>query len=107
MIEFDIRRINRENALDAFAIGNLANGEAFVEAAAVAGNADAFIGLHAGALAFLHLDVDDDRVARLEWGDRPASQELGGLLCFELRDDIHENLAAFAGWSGERFDTLF
>ena len=66
----DVRRIDREDALDALAVGNLADGEALVEAAAGPRDADAFIGLHAGALAFLDLDVDDDRVARLEFRDR-------------------------------------
>src|SRR5258707_9990448 len=54
----DHRRHHREYALDAFAVGNLANGEALVEPAAGTADADAFIGLHAGALAFDHLDVD-------------------------------------------------
>ncbi len=43
----DHRRIDRKDALDAFAIGDLADGEALIEAAAVAGDADAFIGLNA------------------------------------------------------------
>src|SRR4051794_17333778 len=51
----DHRRHHREYALDAFAVGNLANGEALVEPAAGAADAHAFIGLHAGALAFDHL----------------------------------------------------
>ena len=59
----DHRRIDGKYALDAFAVGDLADGEAFLQAAAAAGDADAFIGLNAGALAFGDLDVDDDRVA--------------------------------------------
>src|SRR4029077_18222329 len=55
----DHRRHHREDALDAFAVGNLADGEALVEPAAGTADADPFIGLHAGALAFDHLDVDD------------------------------------------------
>src|SRR5687767_10722161 len=39
----DHRPIERENALDALAVGNLANGEALVEAAAGPRNANAFI----------------------------------------------------------------
>src|ERR1700704_6950435 len=48
----DHRRHHREYAFHAFAVGNLANGEALVEPAAGTANANAFIGLHAGALAF-------------------------------------------------------
>src|SRR6185369_6780195 len=59
----DHRRHDREDALDAFAVGDLADGEALVEPAAGTADADAFIGLHAGALAFDHLDVDDHGVA--------------------------------------------
>src|ERR1700676_2696371 len=59
----DHRRHHREYALDAFAVADLANGEALVEPTAGTADADAFIGLHAGALAFDHLDVDDHGVA--------------------------------------------
>src|SRR5436190_7482671 len=51
----DHRRIERKDALDAFAVGNLAHREAFIDAAARAGDAQALIGLHAGALALAHL----------------------------------------------------
>src|SRR4051812_49204787 len=47
----DHRRHHGEDAFHAFAIGDLANGEALVEPAAGTADADAFIGLHAGALA--------------------------------------------------------
>src|SRR3954452_7821507 len=83
----DIGRIDRENALDAFAVGNLADREALLEAAAVAGDADALIGLHAGALAFLDLHVHDHRVARLEV--RNGLVELGNLLLLKLLNDVH------------------
>src|SRR6202047_808084 len=86
---FDIRRKHWENALDALAIGNFAYREALVDPAAVAGDADAFIGLHAGPLAFRHLDVYDDSVARLKRRDSLASRELGGLRGLKFRDDIH------------------
>src|SRR5438552_8622505 len=59
----DHRRIEREHALDALAIGDLAHREALVDAAAGARDAHALIGLHARALALDHLDVDDDGVA--------------------------------------------
>src|SRR5690349_15326735 len=59
----DERRVEREHALDAFAVGDLTNREALVEAAAGTGDADALVGLNAGTLAFLHLHVDDDGIA--------------------------------------------
>src|SRR4051794_36713535 len=60
----DHRRIQRKDALDAFAIRNLAHREILVEAAAGTADAHALIGLHARALALDHLDVDDDGIAR-------------------------------------------
>src|ERR1700743_374720 len=61
----DHRGEQREHALDTLAVRNLAHGEALVDAVAGAADADALVGLHAGALAFLDLDVDDHGVARL------------------------------------------
>src|SRR5690606_27703549 len=46
------RRIDREDALDAFTIGDLAHGEALVEARARARDAHAFIGLDTGTRTF-------------------------------------------------------
>ena len=54
---FDQRGVNREYALDAFAVGDLANREVFLQAAAGAGDADAFIGLNAGTVAFRDLTL--------------------------------------------------
>src|ERR1700685_1747123 len=62
----DHRRIDRKDALDALAVGDLAHREILVEAMAASRDADAFVSLDAGALAFGDLDVDDDGVARLE-----------------------------------------
>ena len=73
----DVRRIDREHALDALAVGDLADREALLDAAAGAGDADALVGLHAGALAFLDLDVHDDGVAGLEIRDG-ARRRSGG-----------------------------
>src|SRR5882672_9086857 len=72
----DHRRKDREDALDALAVGDLAHGEILVEAGAGAPDADALIGLDAGTLALDHLDVDDQRVARLEVGNLLAGGEL-------------------------------
>src|SRR3984885_11054928 len=85
----DHRRHHREHAFDAFAVGNLAHGEALVEPAAGAADADAFIGLHAGAIAFHHLDVDDQGIAGPEVGNRLAGGQLFELLFFELLDEVH------------------
>src|SRR5271170_6485486 len=65
----DHRRIQRKHALDALAVRNLAHGEVLVEARAGAADADALVGLHAGALAFDDLDVDHDSIARLKFGN--------------------------------------
>src|ERR1700682_5739519 len=63
----DHRRHHREYAFHALAVGNLAHRETLIESAAGAADADAFIGLHAPAVAFDHLDVDDHGVAGSEF----------------------------------------
>src|SRR5215467_5301960 len=85
----DHRRVEREHALDALAVRDLAHREALVEAVTGAADAYALVGLHAGALALHHLDVDDKRVARGEIGDVLAGGKLRHLLFFELFDQIH------------------
>src|SRR5262249_31954511 len=62
----DPRRIEREDALDPFAVGNLAQGEVRVEPGILAGDAHPLEGLDALALAFDDLDADAHGVARLE-----------------------------------------
>ena len=85
----DQRRVDREDALDALAVGNLANREVLLEARAGAGDADALIGLDAGARTFGDAHLDADRVARLEFGERALGFDLGGLFGLELTDDVH------------------
>src|SRR5262249_5785593 len=85
----DHRRVQREDALDALAVRNLAHREILVEALAGAADAHALIGLHAGALALDHLDVDDHGVARGELGNVLAGGKLRHLLFFELLDHVH------------------
>src|SRR5215470_6383254 len=85
----DHRRIEREHALDALAIGDLANREVLVEARARAADADALVSLDAALLALDHLDVDEHGVARLEVGDVLAGGKLRYLLLFELLDQVH------------------
>src|SRR5690606_3928456 len=93
---FDERRVDREYALDAFAVGNLANGEAFAETAARTGDADAFIGLYAGTAAFANADVHANGVAGGEFRQLALGFDLGGLFGFQFLDDVHRsNLYVF------------
>src|ERR1044071_3700867 len=72
----DHRRIEREHALDALAVRNLAHGEVLVQSAPGAANADAFISLHARLVAFHDLDVNQHGVARLKVGNGLSGREL-------------------------------
>src|SRR5262245_30854161 len=92
----DHGRIERKDALHAFAIGNLAHGEILVEARARAADANALISLDAGAVALDHFDVDEDRVARREIRDFLAGGKLRDLLFLELVNQIHGNSPAAA-----------
>src|SRR5262249_7766998 len=85
----DHRRVEREYALDTFAIGDLADGKAFLQTAAIAGDADAFIGLNAGALAFDDLDVHDDRVAGLKLRNVLASGKAGNFFLLDSLNQVH------------------
>src|SRR5208283_3125449 len=92
----DQRRMDRKDALNALAIGNFANREALVKAAALTRDHDALIGLHARALAFLNLDVHDHRVAGAKIGDGLACEKARRLLGLELSDEVHgSNLLPF------------
>jgi len=86
---FETRAVEREDALHAFAIADLADGERAVQAGILAGDADALVGLHALAAAFDDLDVDPERVARREVGHRALGGELLGLLGFQLLKNVH------------------
>src|SRR5262245_48995472 len=87
----DHRRIERKHALHTLAIGNLAHGEVLVETVPGAADTHAFVGLHAGALALDHLDVDHHRVARGKIRNVLAGGQLFDLLLLELLDQIHGN----------------
>src|SRR5205085_11444105 len=65
---------------------------AFVEPGTGSADADTFIGLHAGAIAFHHLDVDDQGVARSEFRNCLAGGQLFELLFFQLLNEVHRNL---------------
>src|ERR1700738_4275128 len=85
----DHRRHHREDAFHAFAVGNLAHRKALVEACAGAADADAFIGLHARAVAFDHLDVDDHGIAGSEIRNLLAGGQFVELLFFALLNEVH------------------
>ena len=98
----DGRREEREHALDAFAEADLADGEVGVEAGARAGNANAFIGLHALTIAFLDLPIDADGVARIEGRDGLALGDAGDFFLFERLDQVHRHYRS-AQAKGRRF----
>src|SRR5688572_600440 len=62
----DRRAVRLEHALDALAVRHLAHRERAVEAAVLARDHDALVGLHALAVALAHLDLHDDGVAGTE-----------------------------------------
>src|SRR5262249_7187147 len=81
----DRRAVRLEHALHARAVRDLAHGEGRIQASVLLRDAYAFIGLHALAVAFFHLDVDDHGIAGPELG-----QLAGHLLGFELLQDVHD-----------------
>src|SRR6266540_152842 len=85
----DARRVERKDALDPLAVGDLAQGEVRVDPGVLAGDAHPLKGLDPLALAFDDPDADLDRVAWLERRDGPIGRELGDLLGFELLQQIH------------------
>src|SRR5476651_1570013 len=72
----DAGTIEREHALHAFAEADLAHRERGVHARVLAGDAQAFVDLKPLAVAFLHLDVHAERVARFEARHRPLALHL-------------------------------
>ena len=87
----DARRMQREDALDPFAVGDLAQGEVRVDAGVLAGDADALEGLDALALALDDAQADAHRVARLKRRHRPLGDQFRDLLGFELLQDVHRS----------------
>src|SRR5262249_12937489 len=98
----DHGRIERKDALHALAVRNLAHREVFVEPGARAADADALVGLDAGALALDHLDVDEEGIAGLEVRNFLAGGKLGNLLFLELLDQIHGNSPSGSAKCGRR-----
>src|SRR6185437_380505 len=94
---------HREDALDALAVGNLANREALVEAVAGAGDDDALIGLQALFFAFTNLHPDLDGVAMGEIGVAGSRRQRVVLLFIELGNDIGHGSRPFVIFSMGRF----
>src|SRR6187399_646946 len=85
----DVRRVEREDALDALAEAHLADGEIAVDAAVRAGDAHALVVLHAGALALDHAHADAHGVAGAEFGNLLRLVERCDGLGLELLDQTH------------------
>src|SRR5689334_4969796 len=83
----DQRRVRLERALDTLAARDLAHGECRIEAAIALGDHHALVRLHAPALTFDDIDVDDHRVAGGELGNRLV--EPRDLLALQRFDDVH------------------
>jgi hypothetical protein len=85
----DVRAVQREHALHAFAEADLANGKGGAQPAVGAGDADAFVILNAGALAFHDAHADAQRIARAEFRDRLGGGELLDGFGFQRLNEIH------------------
>src|SRR5262245_21904640 len=95
----DERAVDRKHPLDALAVGDLAYGEALIQAGTRASDADPLEGLEPLAglvlLGFLvvgdidHLDVDFERIARPELGELPPASGRVHLFPLEGLDQVH------------------
>src|SRR6476469_4473783 len=92
----DDRRIEREDALDALAERNLADGEAGADALVGAGDADALEILDSGALAFDDLDAHPERVAGAEFGNGLVGRERVDRFALEGLDQVHFVFSSFS-----------
>src|SRR5690606_30139982 len=64
----NLRGIELERTLDRFAGRNLANDKGRIQAAVAFADDNAFVGLHALACTFDNVHVDDNGIARAEYG---------------------------------------
>jgi hypothetical protein len=76
--------VERETTLDAFAVGNLADGERGVHASATTGDHNAGENLDTLLAAFDNAGVDLDRIADIEVNDVRFQ-----LLLLDFLDDVH------------------
>src|SRR5262245_458071 len=80
----DHGRIERENALHALTVGDLAHGEILVEAGTGAADAHALIALDAGALDLHHLDNHQQRVSGMKRENFLTGETRCDSLCLNL-----------------------
>src|SRR5256885_15626801 len=66
----DQGRVGLERTLHAFTAGDLAHGEAAVQATVALGDHHAFVSLHALAAAFDHVHAHDDEIGRASCRER-------------------------------------
>src|SRR4051812_15303242 len=85
----DVRAVEREHALDALVERDLAHRERGVHAGILARDALALIDLDALAIAFLHLDVHAQGIARLEARYRPFRRDLVHLGLAQRVENVH------------------
>jgi hypothetical protein len=97
---FNQRRVNREHALHPLAIGDLAHGEAFLQAVAAARDAHALKRLNALAVALDDAHIHAHRIARLERRDAALLLDRGGLLPLDFLNDVHGSKPSAAGRAG-------
>src|SRR5450432_679693 len=88
--------VDREDALDADAVGDLANGEGLADAAAALGDAHALERLQPLLLTFLYTHVHAQRVARAEGRNVGAEEFLLG-----LNEYMHRALGAIEQGPGK------
>src|SRR5690606_37884950 len=80
--------VGLEHALDAFTVGDLAHGERRVDAPIALGDDDAYVRLRTLAVALLHRDFHDDRIARPEVRNLLVADRFA----FELLNDVAHDL---------------
>ena len=85
----DVGRVDRENALDALAVGDLADREVLVDAGAGAADDDALVGLGADVIALDDLHHHLDGVAGAEFGHAALRRDGVHLLALDLLDNVH------------------
>src|SRR5689334_3686169 len=85
----DVRAVERKHALDALVERDLAHRERGVHARVLARDALAFVDLDALAVAFLHLEVHPERIARLETRHRPFGGDLVHLGLAQRVENVH------------------
>ena len=83
----DAGAVERENALDADAVADLADSVAFADAAVLAGDDDTLKGLKTLVRSFLDLDGNAHGIAGAEGGDFPLGLHV--FLLYEFNSGIH------------------